>query len=110
VVSFLPWLYALWQAMQVNSNVGQNIGWMQKPGFLSIFRFVSELFQPFFFEQSSADQNLFERLITIVIALLILAVGGVAFGFYFAEWTKRDEIEKRNFSLLLIFTPLRRLF
>lgn len=102
--SFAPWLYAIWQATRVNADVGQNIGWMTKPTVSSVFRFAFDLFQPIFFEQSNVNQNLFERVVTTAIALSIAAAGAVAFGFYLADWRNRSPIEKRNFSLVSIFT------
>ena len=103
LLSFTPWTYAVWEASKINSNVGQNIGWMVNPGFSSIFRFVFDLFEPIYFEQSNTDAPL-----VILITLPILAVGIVAFGFYFADRKSRSETEKRNFQMLLIFffTPV----
>ncbi len=103
VLSFAPWFYALWQATLINSNVGQNIGWMKKPNLLSVFRFVLDLFQPIFFEQSNSDQNNLERIIMAAITLPLLAVGIIAFGFYLADWKNESAIGKRNFTLLTIF-------
>ena len=108
LLSFAPWIYAVWQAMKINANVGQNIGWMTKPNFSTIFQFVFDLLQPIYYEQSNARQNLFDLLFTAVIVLLIIAALVIAGGFYFARWKKESASEKRNFFLLLIFflTPL----
>jgi uncharacterized membrane protein len=102
-VSFTPWIYAVWEASKINSNVGQNIGWMTKPNFTSIFRFIFDLFEPIYFEQSNTDAPAI-----ILITLPILAVWILAFGFYCADWKSLSEIEKRNFYLLTIFflTPI----
>ena len=102
-VSFTPWIYAVWEASKINSNVGQNIGWMTKPGFVSIFRFIFDLFEPIYFEQSNIDTPAI-----ILITLPILAIGIVAFGFFAADWKNLSDVEKRSFNLLLIFflTPL----
>jgi len=103
LISFTPWIYAIWQASKINSNVGQNIGWMSKPGLLTIFQFIFDLFEPIYFEQSSTDAPAI-----ILITLPILAVGIIAGGFYFAAWKDESESEKRNIRLLLIlfFTPV----
>ena len=98
VLSFTPWIYAIWQAMRINSNVGQNIGWMKKPNLLSVFRFVFDLFEPIYFEQSNTDQAAI-----FLITVPIIAIGIIAFGFYLAGWKNRSAIEKRNFTLLTIF-------
>ncbi len=98
-ISFAPWIFAIWQASKINSNVGQNIGWMTKPNLFSIFQFVFDLFEPIYFKQSNYDEPTI-----FLITLPILLVGIIAFGLYFAAWKSESKIEKRNFSLLLILT------
>lgn len=99
LISFAPWIYSVWQASKINSNVGQNIGWMSKPEFSAIFRFVFDLFEPIYFQQSNVDSAAI-----ILITLPILAVSLIAFGSYFVGWKNETTIEKRNFFLLSIFT------
>ncbi len=98
-LSFIPWIFALWQATKINANVGQNIGWMTKPDLPTIFQFIFDLFEPIYFEQSNTDEPAI-----FLITLPILLVGIIAFGLYFAAWESQNKVEKRNFSLLLIFT------
>ncbi len=99
LISFAPWIYIVRQAAKINSNVGQNIGWMTKPTALSIFQFVFDLFEPVYFEQSNRDEPAI-----FPITLPILAIAAIALGFYFANWTDETKIEKRNVLLLPIFT------
>jgi uncharacterized membrane protein len=103
VISFLPWIFAIWQATKINANVGQNIGWMTKPNLLSIFQFIFDLFEPVYFEQSNTDEPTI-----FLITLPILAIGTVAIGFYFVGWKSESKVERKNFLLLLIFllTPI----
>ena len=98
LLSFAPWIYAVWQATRINSNVGQNIGWMRKPNLLSVFQFVFDLFEPIYFEQSNTDSPAI-----FLITVPIIAVGIIAFGFYFVVWKNESAVEKRNFLLLFIF-------
>ena len=98
LTSFTPWLYAIWQATKINANVGQNIGWMTKPNLRAIFRFVFDLFEPIYFEQSNTDAPTI-----FLITLPILFFGLAAFGLYFANWKNEKKIEKRNFLLLAVF-------
>ena len=102
-LSFTPWIYAVWEASKINSNVGQNIGWMAKPNLLAVFQFVFDLFEPIYFEQSSRDSSAI-----FLVTLPIILISIIAFGFYFAVWKNENEIEKRNFYLLSIFffTPI----
>lgn len=99
LLSFAPWIYAVWQATRINSNVGQNIGWMRKPNLLSVFQFVFDLFEPIYFEQSNTDSPAI-----FLITAPIIAASIIAFGFYLAVWKQESAIEKRNFLLLVIFT------
>ena len=98
VVCFAPWIFAIWQATKINSNVGQNIGWMTKPNLFSLFQFIFDLFEPIYFEQSNRDEPAI-----FLITLPILAIGTIILGFYFAHWKSETEVEKRNSLLLLIF-------
>ena len=97
-LSFAPWIYTIWKATRINSNVGQNIGWMTKPNLLAFFQLIFDLFEPVYFEQSNTDSPAI-----FLIAVPIIAVGIIAFGFYFAVWKTESEIEKRSFLLLAIF-------
>ena len=99
LLCFTPWIFAILQATKINSNVGQNIGWMTKPNLPAIFQFVFDLFEPIYFEQSNRDEPTI-----FLITLPILIVGLISFGLYFVAWKSESRIEKRNFSLLLIFT------
>ena len=102
-LSFTPWIYAVWEASKINSNVVQNIGWMAKPNLLTVFQFVFDLFEPIYFEQSSRDSSAI-----FLVTMPIISISIIAFGFYFAVWKNESEIEKRNFYLLSIFflTPI----
>ncbi|MDQ3750375.1 MAG: hypothetical protein M3367_15380 [Acidobacteriota bacterium] len=97
-LSFAPWIFALWQASKINSNVAQNIGWMTKPNFAIVLQFVFDLFEPIYFEQSSADKT-----VIFLITLPILAIVILSFGFYLADWKSETKIDKHKIYLLLIF-------
>lgn len=103
LIAFAPWIYIVWQASKINSNVAQNIGWMTKPNLSAIFKFAFDLFEPIYYEQSNADAPAI-----ILITLPIIAAATIAFGFYFYNWKNENDTEKRNFSMLLIFffTPI----
>jgi hypothetical protein len=99
LIAFAPWFYALWLAAKINANVGQNIGWMTKPNFLSVSRFVFDLFEPIYYEQSNVDSPAI-----YLITLPIIAIGILALGFYFARWKNQNAFEKNSFIMMLIFT------
>ncbi|MDQ3710962.1 MAG: hypothetical protein M3388_01890 [Acidobacteriota bacterium] len=97
-LNFAPWIFALLQASKINSNVAQNIGWMTKPNFAIVLQFVFDLFEPIYFEQSSADKTAI-----LLITLPILAIVILAFGFYLAVWKSETKTDKHKIYLLLIF-------
>jgi uncharacterized membrane protein len=101
LIAFVPWIFAIWRAASENSNLAQNIGWIARPDLKTIFQFVFDLIEPFYFQASSADASS-NFYVAVPILLIIIA----ATVFYFAGWRNRDEIEKRNVILLLILIKL----
>ena len=99
--SFTPWIFAVGQAAKINSDVGQNIGWMSKPNLFAVFQFVFDLFEPIYFQQSSR-----EKAETFLITLPLLLICVAVLVFYFFRLKKENDVEKRNFYLLLILTFL----
>lgn len=101
LIAFVPWIFALWRAAETNSDLSQNIGWIGRPGIRTIFPFIFDLIEPFYFQASSADASS-----NFYIAIPILLIIITATFFYLAGWKVKDEIEKRNFILLLILIKL----
>lgn len=103
-LSFVPWIYAVWQAAKINSGgVGQNIGWMQKPDLKALWQFFYSLFEPINFQQSNIDTNSI-FLLTVVFIL----VGLAAFVFLIINLGKETGEENQKAKLILIFvmTPV----
>ncbi len=103
LASFAPWIFAVFRAAQINSDLAQNIGWIPRPDFYVIRDFVFDLIEPFYFQASSAD-SASNYLITIPLLTLI----GAAKLIYFLNSKERTETEKTNFWMLAVFveTPL----
>lgn len=101
LVAFAPWIFAVWQASKQNAGLAQNIGWISKPNPAAVFQFVFDLIEPFYFQQSNIDPTS-HFYITIPILLTIIT----ATIFYLSNWKSKNELEKRNFYLLLIFAKL----
>jgi uncharacterized membrane protein len=99
ILSFAPWIFAIWQASKINADVVQNIGWMDRPTIRIIFLFVFDVIEPFYYQQSS-DYPTSIFLITVPLLLLI----GAAKIFYFVDW--KDNVEKQALYLLSIFVAL----
>ena len=103
LLAFAPWIFAIWRASQVNADVNQNLGWAGKPNFSTVFQFVFDLFEPFYFQASNvASGSIY--LISVPILVIIIA----AIGLHLVEWKSLDEEEKKSLYLLLVFikTPI----
>ncbi len=100
-LSFVPWVFAIWKATQLNSNLGQNIGWIERPNLATIFLFLLNLIEPFYCSPSNVGVT---SIFAITIPFLLIVIA--AFTFYFIYWQGESETEKRNLYLLVIFVKL----
>lgn len=100
-VSFLPWLFTIWRASRINSDLGQNIGWMSRPGMKQVIQFVLNLLEPFYYQASSIEPISILR-ITIPI-LLIVIVATVA---RFATRTDNKDPGNQSVNLLVSFAAI----
>jgi hypothetical protein len=101
LASFLPWMIAVWQAARGGSALGQNIGWMSRPGIREVTTFVFDLVEPFYYQASNAESTSIWR-----VSVPILLITLFALILYFAKWKQRTEDEKRTTYFLLIFAGL----
>jgi len=101
LIAYIPWVLMIFRAANINADLAQNIGWIERPNLFVLIKSVLNFIEPFYFQQSSAEpiSNFF-----ISLPLLLLLITGI--GFYFAGWKSQTEIDKRNFLLLLIFTKV----
>ena len=98
-VAFVPWIWAIWKAAGMGASVSQNIGWIERPGILSIFEFAFDLVEPFYFQQSSAEPT--SHLYVTIPLIAIVAAAKVV---YLANWKKHSD--KNTFWLLSILAVL----
>jgi mannosyltransferase len=101
LAGFAPWIFAVWKAAQINSNLGQNIGWIAAPNWATLFQFLFDLIEPFYYQQSSVEPASF-----FVISLPILLLIITAFVIYLIDLKSETKEEKQNLILLVIFTKL----
>lgn len=101
LVCFLPWVFAILRFSAVNSDIKQNIGWIAKPGFSSIFELAVDVIEPFYYQQSSAEPtSIF--IISIPILLLIAAAAIV----FFTDLKNGEEKSGIYVLALLSFVPI----
>ncbi len=102
-ISFAPWLVVVFQAAKINANVTQNLGWASKPNISTLFQFLFDLLEPFYYQQSNVDAS---SIYLITVPLLLIFI--TALVFYFVNWKAETDKEKNAFYFLLIFiaTPV----
>lgn len=98
LVSFVPWIAAIVQAARTGSGLGQNIGWMSRPGILAIIQFKLNLIEPFYYAASSIEPISVYR-----VSIPLLLIVTVATILYLVKWNLRSKDEKRTAYLLFIF-------
>lgn len=99
LLSFAPWIFAIFKAAQINSDLSQNIGWIQRPNLFVLWQFVCDLVEPLYFQASSAEPSA-----KYLIVIPILIVFGAAKIIYLLNYKERTETEKVNFWMLYVFT------
>ncbi|MDQ6785695.1 MAG: glycosyltransferase family 39 protein [Acidobacteriota bacterium] len=99
--SFTPWIFSVWQAGKINANFSQNLGWASKPDLQTVFQFVFDLIEPFYFQQTSLDAS---SIFLISVPLLFVLI--IAFALCLTNRKIEDETDKRNFYLLLLLSFL----
>lgn len=97
--SFLPWIVTVAQAANIGADVKQNIGWIAKPGISSIFEFVFDVIEPFYYQQSSAEPT---SIFTITVPILLL-IAAAKISFYL---NRKGADEKSSSYLLAVFSAL----
>lgn len=102
-LSFIPWTIAVLQAMRVNADVSQNLGWASKPNFLTLFRFLFNLNEPFYFQTSNIDPLTIWQITLPFFLILITAII-----LYFVNRKNHTDREKNAFIFLsiIIFAPI----
>jgi uncharacterized membrane protein len=100
-LSFVPWIFAVWKAAELNNNLGQNIGWIERPDLAILFQFFFDLIEPFYYQQSTVEPT---SVFALTVPLLLILI--TAFIIYFIYWQSETETEKRNLYLLTIFLKL----
>jgi len=100
-VSFVPWVIAVWMAAGEGSDVGQNIGWMSRPGIATIAQLKLALVDPFYYPATSVDPASIYR-----ISIPLLLIVSIAVVVYLSYWKQHNKDERRAVELTAIFTAV----
>lgn len=76
ILSFVPWLWAVWSAAPTQGNLAQNIGWQTKPGLLTLIQFPLILNEPFYYPQSNVDPA---NIWLVAVPLMLITLSAICF-------------------------------
>lgn len=69
LVSFLPWAISVFRYSVSGIEVGQNIGWISRPGLFHLLQLMFGLFEPIYYPATSADP-----FTSLIVSLPVLAI------------------------------------
>ena len=101
LAAFLPWVVAVVYFARAGAEVGQNIGWMQKPGVVAIIQFIFGLIEPFYSAPSSIDPS---SVYQISLPLILLSITVVVL--FFTRWNRQSEHDQQCVKLLTLFAAV----
>ena len=96
IAGFVPWIIAIWRAAAAGSQVGQNIGWMSRPGGPEMLTFLFDLTEPVYFQASNVDPA---SIYHISIPILFIFISAIAA--YFVK--QKPEEDRQRVYVLSIF-------
>lgn len=100
-LSFVPWIWAVWQAARSGSDVGQNISWMARPGIREMLAFLFDLTEPFYFQASNAEAASLYRVSIPVVLILFTAVV-----IYLVNWKVDEDKQRVYFLAVFVIFPV----
>jgi uncharacterized membrane protein len=101
LVAYIPWIVAIVKAASSGPDVRQNIGWITRPGLRSVFDFAFDLIEPFYFQQSSADDPT-----KLFFTLPLLAIIVIAKLIYLIDWKRHNEWDRFWLLSIIFALPL----
>ena len=101
LAGFVPWAVTVVRSAAAGADVGQNIGWMQKPGPVQILSLLTGLFEPFYYQASSAQAFTDIFIMTPLIIMLIVVASMVAI-----NWNEPDRVRTTGAGLMALFVLL----
>ncbi len=100
-LAFAPWAAAVLIEANAGSQLGQNIGWMVRPGVTQLLQLAFGMFEPFYFPASSAEPI---TILTISVPILLTLAAGLVVGIVNDRQIEREKFETKR--LLAIFVAL----
>ncbi len=102
LLAFLPWAIAVISYARAGAEVGQNIGWMQKPMPVNIVQLILSLAEPFYFATSNAVPYSIYK-----VSLPILLILATALVLFCVKWNRnKAPVDSEPLWMLIIFTGM----
>lgn len=101
LVAYVPWILAIVNAVRAGSAISQNIGWIERPGILSIFDLACDLIEPFYYQANSVAPSTI-----IIVTLPLLTAIAAATLIYVFEWKQHDERERFWMLGMILLVPI----
>ncbi|MEP6947298.1 MAG: glycosyltransferase family 39 protein [Acidobacteriota bacterium] len=101
--SYIPWMIAVWTAVREGSNVGQNIGWMQRPQIIDLVKLVVDLAEPFYFPASNAEPF---SVFAVSVPIIIVVAGGLVVGVINDRARESERFETKRLLAIFILLPV----
>lgn len=98
--AFLPWGLAVAFASQNGSDLGQNIGWMDRPGIASIAAFAVNLIEPVY-SQMNSGEPVSRYIISLPLLFVVAAI--IIFSSLYRPPTASIDAGGRSLSLAALF-------
>lgn len=98
LAAFAPWIALIMGAAPAGEKFAQNIGWMQRPGAVTLFQFVLSLFEPIYFKASSLD-DASNYAVSVILFILV----SFAIFFYLRKFAVESKEERQKAFTLLAF-------
>jgi uncharacterized membrane protein len=103
LLSFLPWASAVWLATMDGSQLGQNIGWMQRPGIFATVQTGFNLVEPFYYPASNAEPF---TILIVSVPLILVIIAGLIIGTVSGRNMETEKWETKRLLAIFIVLPL----
>lgn len=103
VAASVPWAIAVWMAASGGSDVGQNIGWMERPTLFQLAQLGMSLVEPFYFRSSNAEPV---TMAAISIPFILLIAAALTLGIVDARKREMEKFETKRLLAIFIVLPL----
>lgn len=101
--SYIPWVIAIWMALSGGSDVGQNIGFMERPGIPQLLHLVLNLVEPFYFPSTNTDPF---TIVSVSVPIVAVVAAGSVVGVLNDRARETEKFETKRLLAIFVVLPL----